>query len=112
MEQVDVNRLADMIFALARDVEQLAKENRYYFGDKLAWITIWYRDAIKPEIADTPEAYDMDRILGTLEDFCDLNEREWRRMAKARKQALEMMRVATNQVVRRLLRQALEAANK
>lgn len=54
MEQVDANRLADMIFALARDVEQLAKENRYYFGDKLAWITIWYRDAIKPEIADTP----------------------------------------------------------
>ena len=36
MEQVDVDRLADMIFALARDVEQLAKENRYYFGDKLA----------------------------------------------------------------------------
>lgn len=94
MEQVDVNRLADMIFALARDVEQLAKENRYYFGDKLAWITIWYRDAIKPEIADTREAYDMDRMLRALEDFSDLTEKDWRRTAKRRKQALEMMRVA------------------
>lgn len=51
----------------------------------------------------------MDRILRALEGFSGMTERDWRRSAKARKLALEMMRVAADQVVRRLLRVAIES---
>lgn len=86
----------------------MAREGRYHFGDRLAEIILCYRDSIKPWIIDSHEAYDMDRVLRAMEGFSGMTERDWRRSAKARKQAIEMMRVAAGEVVTKLLRTAIE----
>ncbi|MCK4402165.1 MAG: hypothetical protein KAV98_00100 [Dehalococcoidia bacterium] len=111
MKQADIDTLADKIFALAREVEALARETRMLFAQQLASVTILYTHAIEPEISGTLEAYEMERMLRTMDGFCGLSEREWRRSAKARKQAVKMMRVTAHEVIRRLLRNVLEISD-
>jgi len=108
MRQADIDTLADKIFTLAREVEALVRETRLFFAEQLATVAVLYTAAIQPEISGTHEAYEMERMLRTMGDFCGLSEKAWRRSTKARKQALGMMRVTAHEVVRRLLRNVLE----
>ncbi len=111
MKQDNVDRLAGEILRLDREVEGLATAGRLLFGQQVRIIGYIYEDAIKPQIAGSEEAYEIERMLRAMKAFCGLDEAEWRRSLKARKQAIDIMRATTEIVVRRLIKNVVERGN-
>ena len=111
MERIKVERLAGEILRLDREVEGLVAAGRLFFGQQVRMVGYIYEDNIKPQIANTEETYEMERMLRAMDTFCGLDEAEWRRSSKARKQAIDIMRATTEIVVRRLIKEVLEHGN-
>jgi hypothetical protein len=111
MKQINVDRLAGEILKLDREVEGLARAGRLLMDQQVRMIGYVYEGMIKPQIAGSEEAYEMERMLRAMEAFCGLNETEWRRSLKARKQAIDIMRATTEIAVRKLIMNVLERGN-
>ena len=60
----------------------------------------------------SPEVYEMERMLRVMDDFSLLGEQEWRRLSKARKQAIEVMRLTAELVIRRFVKNILDRGYK
>jgi len=71
-----------------------------------------FRDTIEPEIRGTEESYEMERMLRAMEGFCWLDDHDWRRLTKARKQAIDVMRATTEIVTRRFVRAVIEGSHR
>lgn len=111
IERIKVDRLAGEILRLDREVEGLVTAGRQFFGQQIRMVGYIHEDNIKPQIVDTEEAYEMERMLRAMNTFCGLDEAKWRRTYKSRKQAIDIMRVTTEVVVRRLIKEVLEHGN-
>jgi len=111
MERINVDRLVGEILRLDREVEGLVTAGRQFIGQQVRMISYLYEDMIKPQIPGSEEAYEMERMLRAMEEFCGLDKVEWRRSAKARKQAIDVMRATTEIILRRFLKNTLERGN-
>jgi len=111
IEKINVDRLAGELLKLVREVEALSTAGREYIGQQIGEVKYIFSEWIRPQISGSPEAYEMERMLRAMEDFSLLNESEWRRLRKARKQAIDVMRATTEVVARRLVRNVLEHGN-
>jgi hypothetical protein len=111
MKQIDIDRLAGEILRLDREVEGLATAGRLFIGQQVRMIGHIYEEIIKPQIVGSEEACEMERMLRAMEAFCGLDETEWRRSLKAKKQAIDIMRATTEIVVRRLIGNVMEKGN-
>jgi len=111
IERIKVDRLTGEILRLDREVEGLVTAGRRFFGQQIRMVGYVYEDDIKPQIVDTDEVYEMERMLRAMDTFCGLDEVEWRRSSKARKQAIDVMRATIEIVVRRLIKEVLEHGN-
>lgn len=104
-------RLAGEILRLDREVEGLVTAGRELMGQQVRKINYIFEDMIKPQIAGSDEVYDMERMLRAMEDFCGLDETQWKRSLRARKQAIDIMRTTTEVVLRKLVHNVLEKGN-
>ena len=111
MEKINVDRLAGEILRLDREVEGLVSAGRLQMGQQIRTISYFYEYMIKPQITGSEETYEMERMLSAMEGFVGLDEAEWRRSLKARKQAIDITRTTTEIVVRRLIRNVIENGN-
>jgi len=111
-KNIDVNKLVGNILRLDREVERLATTGRAYIGQQVNLIGYLYRDTIEPEIRGTEEANEMERMLRAMEGFYWLDDHDWRRLTKARKQAIDVMRATTEIVARRFVRALTEGRNR
>jgi len=111
MENINVDRLVGEILKLDRKVEELSTTWRDEFGQQVNMIRYIFDDLIKPQILGSPEVYEMERMLQALDAFSLLDVSDWRRLSKARKQAIDVMRATTEIVVRRLVKCVLENGN-
>jgi len=108
---IDVERLAGEILKLDRAVEGLATAGRLFIGEQLEKVQYIFEYMIKPQIIGSDEVYEMERMLRAMQTLCGLDENEWKRFLKERKQAIDLMRATTEIVVRRLIRNVVEGAN-
>jgi hypothetical protein len=111
MENINVERLVGEILKLDRKVEGLSTSWRDEFGQQVDTIRYIFDDLIKPQISGSLEVYEMGRTLHALDDFTLLDQADWKRLSKARKQAIDVMRATTEIVVRRLVNCVLENGN-
>jgi len=110
--KINVDRLVGEILMLDRKVEELSTTWRESFGQQVNVIRYIFDDLIKPQILGSPEVYEMERMLRAMDNFCYLGISDWRRLTKARKQGIEVMRATTEVVVRRLVNNVLENGNR
>lgn len=111
MKKINVDRLAGEILRLDREVEELRTAGRLFMGQQVRTIRYIYESMIKPQISGSQETYEMERMLRAMEVFDSLDETEWRRSLKARKQAIDIMRATTEIVVRKLIKNVIERGN-
>ena len=104
IKSINVDRFVGEILRLIRGVEALSTAGREYISQQIWEVRFVFNEMIKPQILDSPEVFEMERMLRAMDDFSLLGEREWRRLSKARKQAIEVMRLTSELVVRRFVK--------
>lgn len=112
MEKMTVESLVGRMLRFDREVEALSTAQRWFMGQQVATITWLYEDTIKPYVSGSEEAYEMERMLRYMEDFGWLDEPAWRRLRRAKKQAIDVMRATTEIIMRRLVTNVLEHGEK
>lgn len=110
-ERINIDRLVGELLKLVREVEALSTARREYIGQQVGEVKYIFTEWIRPQISGSPEVYEMERMLRAMEDFSLLSESEWRRLRKARKHAIDVMRATTEVVARQLVKRVLEHGN-
>ena len=107
IEKINIDRFVGETLRLVRAVEALSTAGREYISQQIWEVRFVFNEMIKPQILDSPEVLEMERMLRAMDDFTLLSEREWRRLSKARKQAIEVMRLTAELVIRRFVNNVL-----